>query len=213
MPSWEFGFVFFISYAYICTCIRRHLKETVPSSSITWSEMGKQNVQAEKVYWKVADLPSTWFFSTLKASEMQEIKGHRCKKLMTSCSKRVPNRVLQSHHRDRNFLLANPDPGHIFFSPYLNENDPWSSRFPHRRPRRPMHWLRGEWLGRPANFKGAGYCLAFKVETGSHVTYIVHHCSQHSKQDGGRYRPFLVWRWFRRSSWGFRGQWYRWSKP
>ena len=26
------------------------MKETIPSSSITWSEMGKQNVQAEKVY-------------------------------------------------------------------------------------------------------------------------------------------------------------------
>ena len=38
---------FFISYAYICTCIRRHLKETIPSSSITWSEMGKQNIQAK----------------------------------------------------------------------------------------------------------------------------------------------------------------------
>ena len=44
------SFCFFISYAYICTCIRRHFKETIPSSSITWSEMGKQNVQAEKVY-------------------------------------------------------------------------------------------------------------------------------------------------------------------
>ena len=42
---------FFISYAYICTYIRRHLKETIPSSSITWSEMGKQNIQAEKVYY------------------------------------------------------------------------------------------------------------------------------------------------------------------
>ena len=46
MPSWEF----FISYAYICTCIRRHLKETIPSSSITWSEMEKQNIQAKEVY-------------------------------------------------------------------------------------------------------------------------------------------------------------------
>ena len=47
---------------------------------------------------------------------------------------RVPNRVLQSHHShpDRNFtsrrfLPPNPDPGHIFLSPYLNKNDPWSS--------------------------------------------------------------------------------------
>ena len=41
---------FCISYAYICRCIRRHLKETIPSSSITWSEMGKQNIQAKEVY-------------------------------------------------------------------------------------------------------------------------------------------------------------------
>ena len=26
------------------------MKETIPSSSITWSEMGKQNIQAKKVY-------------------------------------------------------------------------------------------------------------------------------------------------------------------
>ena len=50
MPSWEFSFCFFISYAYICTCIRRHLKEAIPSSSITWSEMGKQNKKAKEVY-------------------------------------------------------------------------------------------------------------------------------------------------------------------
>ena len=50
MPSWEFAFCFFISYACICTCIRRHLKETIPSSSITWSEMRKQNIQAKEVY-------------------------------------------------------------------------------------------------------------------------------------------------------------------
>ena len=50
MPWWEFSFCFFISYAYICTCIRRHLKETIPSSSITWSEMRKQNIQAKEVY-------------------------------------------------------------------------------------------------------------------------------------------------------------------
>ena len=50
MPSWEFSFCFFIGYAYICSCIRRHLKETIPSSSITWSEMGKQNIQAKEVY-------------------------------------------------------------------------------------------------------------------------------------------------------------------
>ena len=51
MPSWEFAFCFFISYAYIYTCIRRHLKETIPWSPITWSEMGKQIIQAKEVYW------------------------------------------------------------------------------------------------------------------------------------------------------------------
>ena len=40
----------FLSYAYICTCIRRHLKETIPSSNITCSEMGQQNIQAKEVY-------------------------------------------------------------------------------------------------------------------------------------------------------------------
>ena len=47
----EFSFCFFIRYAYICTCdIWRHLKETVPHSYITWSEMGKQIVQAKDVH-------------------------------------------------------------------------------------------------------------------------------------------------------------------
>ena len=41
---------FFISYAYIYTCKRRNLKETIPSSSVTGSEMGKQNIQAKEVY-------------------------------------------------------------------------------------------------------------------------------------------------------------------
>ena len=44
---------FFINYAYICTCIRRHLKETIPSSSITWFEMEKQNIQAKEVYCRI----------------------------------------------------------------------------------------------------------------------------------------------------------------
>ena len=54
-------FLFFsINYVYICTCIRRHLKENIPSSSITWSEMGKQNIQAEEVYCAVvARAPNT----------------------------------------------------------------------------------------------------------------------------------------------------------
>ena len=56
MPSLEIAFCFFISYTNICTCMRtfaRHLKETIPSSSITWSEMGKQNIQAKEVHFVV----------------------------------------------------------------------------------------------------------------------------------------------------------------
>ena len=46
----EFSFCFYISYAYICKCRRRHLEGTVSWSNITWSEMGKQNVQAKEVH-------------------------------------------------------------------------------------------------------------------------------------------------------------------
>ena len=34
-----------------CTCVRRHLNETVLWGNITWSEIGKQNIQAKKVYY------------------------------------------------------------------------------------------------------------------------------------------------------------------
>ena len=47
MFSREFAFCFFVSYSYISTCVRRHLKKTVLYSKITWSERGKQNLQAE----------------------------------------------------------------------------------------------------------------------------------------------------------------------
>ena len=39
MPSWEFSFCLFISYVYICTCIRRHLKKLFPrvaSRGLKW---------------------------------------------------------------------------------------------------------------------------------------------------------------------------------
>ena len=38
------------TYARGCTFTRRHLKETVLWGTITWSEMGKKNRQAKKVY-------------------------------------------------------------------------------------------------------------------------------------------------------------------
>ena len=48
MFSGEFAFCLFISYARICTFIRRHLKETVLYGKITWSAMRKQNLQLKR---------------------------------------------------------------------------------------------------------------------------------------------------------------------
>ena len=48
------------TYAHGCTFTRRHLKETVLWGTITWSEMGKKNRQAKKVYlgfWVTSHLP------------------------------------------------------------------------------------------------------------------------------------------------------------
>ena len=39
------------TYASGCTCVRPHLNETVLWGNITWSEIGKQNIQAKKVYY------------------------------------------------------------------------------------------------------------------------------------------------------------------
>ena len=39
------------AYARGCTRVRRHLNETVLLGNITWSEIGKQNIQAKKVYY------------------------------------------------------------------------------------------------------------------------------------------------------------------
>ena len=38
------------TYTRGCTWIRRHLKETVLWGTITWSVLGKQNIQAKKVH-------------------------------------------------------------------------------------------------------------------------------------------------------------------
>ena len=51
MFSREFAFRLFISQARIRTCMQsigRHLKETILWGNITWSEMGKQNLQVKK---------------------------------------------------------------------------------------------------------------------------------------------------------------------
>ena len=50
--SREFVFCLVINYAYKIMHMHsgRHLKETVLRGNITWSEMGKQSIQAKKVY-------------------------------------------------------------------------------------------------------------------------------------------------------------------
>ena len=50
-----FSLIFlFINYVYISTwtsaCVGQHLKETIVWGTITWSQVGKQNIQANKVY-------------------------------------------------------------------------------------------------------------------------------------------------------------------
>ena len=45
-------------------CIGRHLKETVLWGTITWSEVGKQNIQAEKVYCPISGPHSWWSYHT-----------------------------------------------------------------------------------------------------------------------------------------------------
>ena len=48
-----------LTYALERTCITRHLNETVLWGTITWSEVGKQNIQAKKVYFHVVLEKST----------------------------------------------------------------------------------------------------------------------------------------------------------
>ena len=52
MFSREIAFCLFINYAYIWTWMHVHKMtfERNSSQTITWSEMGKQNIQAKKVY-------------------------------------------------------------------------------------------------------------------------------------------------------------------
>ena len=74
-PHGNLPFVFCISYANICTCIRRHLKETIPSSSIMRSEMGKQNIQAEKVYW--SSIVRCYILWADNRDEINQSKSHK----------------------------------------------------------------------------------------------------------------------------------------
>ena len=62
MFSWEFAFCLFINYAHIGTWMHMHKtkfekknkqtnkKKTVLWGTITWPEIGKQNLQAKSVY-------------------------------------------------------------------------------------------------------------------------------------------------------------------
>ena len=88
-----FVLFFFISYAYICTCIRRHLKETIPSSSITWSEMGKQNIQAKEVYWR-KDVAKRVQFRLQRLSVRKKSMTQKCQYISAGLGQSVSTTVL-----------------------------------------------------------------------------------------------------------------------
>ena len=88
-----FVLFFFISYAYICTCIRRHLKETIPSSSITWSDMGKQNIQAKEVYWR-KDVAKRVQFRLQRLSVRKKSMTQKCQYISAGFGQSVSRTVL-----------------------------------------------------------------------------------------------------------------------
>ena len=53
------------THAHGCMRIGQHLKETVLWGTITWSEMGKQNTQAEKVCCPLSGPHSWWSYSKI----------------------------------------------------------------------------------------------------------------------------------------------------
>ena len=72
MLSREFAFFLFVNYAYIGTWMhvrktKFEKKKTVLWGTITWSEMGKQNLQAKNVFWKFCEeLTSQWLTLSTK---------------------------------------------------------------------------------------------------------------------------------------------------
>ena len=60
-----------------------------------------------------------------------------------------------------------------------------ASRFsPGFRWNREIRVSRGDWLGKPANFKGPFCCFGFDVETYHHVTMTLHSLFQSKMADG-----------------------------
>ena len=80
----EFSFCFYISYAHMCTCRRQNLRETFPWSNITWSEMGKQNVQAEEVHFSRVCPPTKMASETVRRS-IAFVLNLQCSYLLIPC--------------------------------------------------------------------------------------------------------------------------------
>ena len=83
--SREFAFCLFIimhTYAHGCTCIGRHLKETILCFTITRSVMGKQSMQAKKVFSINAKKLLAFFFSPL----IRTPRGHTILSVFSGCS-------------------------------------------------------------------------------------------------------------------------------
>ena len=82
--SKEFSFCFFISCARIYPWTTRLLKETI----ITWSEMGKQNIQAKEVYCKLrAPAPRQKKIEPMASAEAidrPKIPQQRCHKFVST---------------------------------------------------------------------------------------------------------------------------------
>ena len=104
---------FFISYAYICTCIRRPLKETIPSSSITWSEMGQQNIQAKEVYYsfsmpkrKVTNKTKPWLVKILKPTIIPSNQFSEVQFSCTSTNLSLTNDLCLSKQKSRLRLMT-----------------------------------------------------------------------------------------------------------
>ena len=106
MPSWEFSFCFFINYAHICTCIRRNLKETILSGSITWSEMRKQNIQAKEVYWEFKAENQQMFMFITEAELKGEGRGtfFNSRQVNVSPTDLFSQHILLSQYRPHDIL-------------------------------------------------------------------------------------------------------------
>ena len=82
--SREFAFCLFIimyTYAHGCRCIGRQLKETVLCGTVTRSVMGKQSMQAKKVFSVDAKKVLAFFLALIRTP-----RGHTMLSLLSGCS-------------------------------------------------------------------------------------------------------------------------------